>query len=241
MNRLDIDSVGSGGMGGLGGMGGGGFAWLLFGLLFGEGGFGNRRGKSDDCVTQTEFVNAVNNMQDSQRDQLAQITTQLAAMQNTNGQDKLSGQIETFKDLFVSLTQANSLSRVQEFNNISRQISDCCCATQASFAALNGKIDAQTCEISNKVETASAANLLALERAQNQNDKRFDELARGQQDIECLIKTTSLEQEVQRLRDANARYARREDLGALVNSGQSGINLFNSDAEFTNKDNITTR
>lgn len=232
MNKLDIDSIGSGGGFG-GGFGGGGLAWLLFGFLFGEGGIG--KSSKGDCVTQTEFVNAVNNMNAQNRDQIQGVMTQLAAMQNNNGQDKLSGQIESFKDLFVSLTQANNLSQVQEFNNVSRQISDCCCRTQASFAELKGQIDSQTCQIDNSIERASAANLLALERAQNQNDKRFDGLARGQQDIECLIKTTALEQENQRLRDMNARYARREDISSVVGSSVGGIYNVGGEVDIRNR------
>lgn len=173
-------SEGNGGFGG--GWGEGIWAVIILAILFGRGGFGGGFGGNDccGCATQADVRAAVD--QQTLISKLDQQTYGLAdatyALNNTivNGFHGV--------DNAVCTTNYNMQNG---FNNLSHQISDCCCATQRTIAdSARDIIDNQNCNyrgimdflVQSKIDTLQSENeALRLSASQaKQNQYLIDQL-----------------------------------------------------------------
>ena len=137
----------------------------LFGGGWGFGGFGGNRGGAA-CATQADLAAGFNNS--AVLSNLNDIILGQAQMQNFINQG-FNGVQNTLTTSFANLnTNLCSLGyNIQgQFNDVSRQIADCCCTTQRAIDGVNYNMAKNTCDIirANQDNTRAILDYLSSEK-----------------------------------------------------------------------------
>ena len=124
------------------GMFGGNGAWwiiilLLFGWGRGFGGFGGGSGCGGSCATQADIASGFNNS---------------AILSGINGID--SALCQGFNGINTAILQSGYNTQ-GGINQLSHQLSDCCCATQRAIDGVNYNLATQSCDTRNTIQSAT--------------------------------------------------------------------------------------
>lgn len=142
-----------GGFGGFGGFGGGG---ILPWLLFGNGGFGGFGGGcGSHCATQADLAAGFNNsavLSNLNDLALGQAGIQQTLCQGFNGVNTTVLQGFNGVDNAVCTLGYNIQSGL---NGISREIGDCCCATQRAIDRVAYENQSNTCALQNTIQNTT--------------------------------------------------------------------------------------